>query len=111
MLESSDSNYVDFCRFLTIQFRFVVIKCLSPLSLLQVETLSEMASESLPPQPLPPLREHDNSSELAAANVTAETLKLDDTYWAPLLLQLLALIHFFLSAILIASYWYFKVCT
>ena len=35
--------------------------------------------------------------------------ELQDPFWGPLLLEFLAFLHFAVSAILIASYWYLKV--
>jgi hypothetical protein len=43
------------------------------------------------------------------ASKIVEAVKLEDHYWAPLFLNLLALLHFALSAVLIASYWHFRV--
>ena len=78
----------------------------SPSTLLQVDTLTEGVGESFPYKQ----SATDTSSEVAtAANVTAETLRLEDTYWAPFLLHLFAVVHFLLSLVLIASYWHFKV--
>lgn len=56
------------------------------------------------PQLPPPGREMS-----AAASKIVEAVKLEDTYWAPIFLNLLALLHFALSAVLIASYWHFRV--
>ena len=35
----------------------------------------------------------------------SESLNLEDPFWSPLILHLLALVHFALSVILIASHW------
>ena len=50
-------------------------------------------------------KDDSNGSEVTA-NTTAS---LEDFCWTPWILHLLALIHFVLSAVLIASYWHLMV--
>ena len=59
-----------------------------------------------PRQPqLPP-----SSAEMSdAASKVVEAVTLEDSYWTPILLNLFALLHFLISAVLIASYWHFRV--
>ena len=75
----------------------------SPLLSAQVETLNEMGGDYGHHNVA-----HDNTS--ANLSTTGEASRLENSYWTTTLLQLLALIHFVLSAVLIASYWHFKVC-
>ena len=66
------------------------------------------------PSPSVPRPEHPqlpppSGGMSAADSKIVEDVQLEDTYWAPIFLNLLALLHFALSAVLIASYWHFRV--